>query len=104
MRHAIFAFLGAALALLCAGQAWADEPPSSISADYAASVEILDPVPEPAGSQSSFLDHFHIKKKRGIAYTRTVSFGARDMSLSLQGPAMGKKKKGAVGLTFVVKF
>ena len=44
---------------------------------------------------------FRIHKRRGLEYRRGVTVGERDLVLSLQGPAMPRRR---LGLAFEVRF
>lgn len=47
------------------------------------------------------LDRVSIDKKAGLAYTRDLAVGHRDLELSVQGPVVGHK---GYGLGFEVRF
>ena len=48
------------------------------------------------------LNHLHLQKQHGFAYTRNVEAGANGMEFSVQGPALGRNKM--LGLNFELRF
>jgi hypothetical protein len=47
-------------------------------------------------------DNFHIAKKAGIGYTRSLDIGEHALSIGVRGPVMRKQK--ALGLLFRIRF
>ena len=62
---------------------------------------IMFPANETRSTVNWLTSKIHIKKKAGLAYTRPLNFGQRDMVLSVQGPVI---RKGRYGLGFEVRF
>lgn len=91
------------LVALFAAPAGADETPvATAPASRSAVLAHADGSRGSAGWLASQLDHVHLHKKRGFAYTRNVAQGKRPLQWSVQGPAVGSKK--AVGVGFELRF
>ena len=56
--------------------------------------QIVFPLAQPSQEGRWLSSHFHIKKGAGIAYTRSLSFGRHDVTVSVQGPVIRKRRYG----------
>jgi hypothetical protein len=64
---------------------------------------LLAPADEPTERPGWLtVDHFHVAKKAGFGYTRSLKFGERTFSFGVRGPVLRKQK--AVGLNFRIRF
>jgi len=52
---------------------------------------VLMSVENPYGTPESFLDRFHLSKKRGVEYRQVIPLDDRKFALTLYGPVVKKK-------------
>jgi hypothetical protein len=53
--------------------------------------QVLMSVEYPYGTPESFLDRFHLSKKRGVEYRQVISLDDRKFAFTLYGPVVKKK-------------
>lgn len=98
------AFLGIGILLLAASAAQAGPATQRTAFEDPRQAPVANALATPSAESSWFRTHLHrirVHKKTGFAYTKNFDAIDHDFSLSVRGPAMGRKR---YGLSFELRF
>jgi hypothetical protein len=95
------AILTVALLIALGGTARAEDSTEEEESRTQRARQIITQVEESDAESSWLRTHIHIRKKRGIEYSRPLAVGKHKVLFSVHGPLMSKKR---LGLGFELRF